>query len=1372
MKKKKVAITNLALAAVACCGVGTAFLLQSVEAKADDLFNETTGVTCEYNYTAESGAKGVRLSTEQSSATVDFKNTYEGAFELTFLPLATEDDAVNFMAFNVDFQPTEGGNYFRFAYKVSSAQATMSCLWGETPMNNTSVSIYSLSEKVTVGFDSETMTMYYRLGTANSVVLADFHDSAKMASTLSTHNTVKDSGAYNVAVSFSGTTAGKSASVLLCDINGQGLSGSPIVNNKGANVVRADLYAGVVNKPFTIDTSKVLACDALDGVMPFNGKVSVKDPEGANVTLDDNKFTPTQTGTYTVTFRAKDVDGILGAEKSFGVNVYSRHTTSQMQFAFPINNASIGANTDVLLPAATAYNSLFGGKLPVAVSVKKGSETVYESADMAASKMLTLTENGTYTVTYTATDSIGEEVTKTATITVADGYSLRLESGLDEIYFAENYFVVPSISTNATKSSFKLFMPDGRVSTSKRVMLTALGTYTLRYYLGENGETTVDYGFNVKTRASELFETTKDMKVENDSTVPDYMDAKVEGAMLSASLINATATYKNVIDLTGRTKNDLLAEMYVTPEERLNLELGKFSVRLTDAYDESNYVAMTFAVERWSTYMNNCEASATVGEAAYPKYDLIGSSLHGKYKEYNDIYSHYGLTFSSTIRIYWDDEEKAFYADSSGSRTLIADLDNREMMGANAFKGFTTGEVKLSIVFDDPRMTGHVLVQEIAGLKMDGAYVEERTAPTVAVQWLGETPFGCVNKAYPIFDAYGLDNVDGRLGTSVAVYMQKGAAKERILVKDGKFVPTQAGVYELVYKTTNSAGKVAQKTVYVTVKEESNLEALSMSVDAYAATATQGEYLEIGTAEVTGGSGYTTVKTTVFVGSEKVAEYTNRGGNVFLNKAGTYTIKYVAEDVYAGLVKEYTATVTVTAPTKPVFEALSMPTAFIWQKTYTLPTATAYDYSSGTREFATVKVYVDGAEKTMGESITFDRPFASTYTANIVYKATNADGSTEQLTFEVPVVNVDSKSKPIYLSRYFLYDDSVTVEAESLSLTFISTGDEQVKFINTIPAQLFSINFSVAEEFANMNAVQIILTDSVNPAEKIVLNIAKLATSASSSALTINGVDCNTVAGAIGGSGMNGTFALSIEGNYLKDGAGNAVALVNADGSAFGGFTSGLVSLEMRTVGTPSNQQSAITLSSIVNQTFGSTSSDRGKPNVWLKEDMPLFAEYGTTLTLPKAQAYDVLDPEVQFYVSVSLGGETILEKTKYTEGLSFKLNKYGKYNVLFYAEDSSGRSLEAPYVLRVYDRQPPEITLSAGYLKTASVGEAVTLAQAQTTSTATLEVLVSQPNGQIVFAANGGEFTPDRTGTYRVMYYAYNSDGAVNVVTYEIVVK
>ena len=94
--------------------------------------------------------------------------------------------------------------------------------------------------------------------------------------------------------------------------------------------------------------------------------------------------------------------------------------------------------------------------------------------------------------------------------------------------------------------------------------------------------------------------------------------------------------------------------------------------------------------------------------------------MFGKYTGGSDGIYEYCPTISNTIRLYWDNAEKAVYAGimehESSEKTLVADLDDSSVMGSNVFKGFSTGEIIVSVCFETIDSHSNLMLLNIDGI--------------------------------------------------------------------------------------------------------------------------------------------------------------------------------------------------------------------------------------------------------------------------------------------------------------------------------------------------------------------------------------------------------------------------------------------------------------------------------------------------------------------------------------------------------------------------------------------------------------------------------------------------------------------------------
>ena len=133
--------------------------------------------------------------------------------------------------------------------------------------------------------------------------------------------------------------------------------------------------------------------------------------DGNNVNLTNNKFTA-EAGTYTITVSAKDAAGNIN-QATLDVVVESAQiadTTKPTVTITTETTASVGE--DVLITYTANDDKTAANKLTITVEVKKDGEVITVSNNKFTA------EEGTYTISVTATDEAGNSQTATSTVTV------------------------------------------------------------------------------------------------------------------------------------------------------------------------------------------------------------------------------------------------------------------------------------------------------------------------------------------------------------------------------------------------------------------------------------------------------------------------------------------------------------------------------------------------------------------------------------------------------------------------------------------------------------------------------------------------------------------------------------------------------------------------------------------------------------------------------------------------------------------------------------------------------------------------------------------------------------------------------------------
>lgn len=176
-----------------------------------------------------------------------------------------------------------------------------------------------------------------------------------------------------------------------------------------------------------------------------------------------------------------------------------------------------------------------------------------------------------------------------------------------------------------------------------------------------------------------------------------------------------TFKYNKPLDLTGKTEADTIVSFYITPEINGIADVRDVKVRLTDIYDENNFIEIV--VFDNCTVENNGGAVATYSGARYSGYDnYVGYKNWGSSDIYYNVryqseggYASYGQSFitddGEPFKFSVNYAAKAVYGngiDGSGNAYLshcIADFDDSDYFGS-PWGGFTTGEAYLTIYSD------------------------------------------------------------------------------------------------------------------------------------------------------------------------------------------------------------------------------------------------------------------------------------------------------------------------------------------------------------------------------------------------------------------------------------------------------------------------------------------------------------------------------------------------------------------------------------------------------------------------------------------------------------------------------------------------
>ncbi len=450
-------------------------------------------------------------------------------------------------------------------------------------------------------------------------------------------------------------------------------------------------------------------------------------------------------------------------------------------------------------------------------------------------------------------------------------------------------------------------------------------------------------------------------------------------------------------------------------------------ITLTDCYDSSRYMRYIVQEGGDTNYSragtdNLLDAGWVFPTTRIPTSDMSYRDFY-EGTEYGFAYiGQYGCTPAGNqnewvrrdaIHLKFDYQNAKVWATSfntSGTgdyqETMVADFMNKSVFPTNDYRGFTTGEVYLSIEFNDYQapLPARVDIFEIAGQKVDALF-EMRTAdetndatvmtkdvkaPLINIDFTStrsEGVFVDVGSEFVLPTAKVYDvNIKGDL--NVTAYRNYTDEEHRINVPivDGKLTVSEPDTYTLVYSAKDTFGNEAQKILKVFgIKDDSN-PAVEFSYGEKLADLKAGELnvlpkftfntrniSDLRTLKITATSSKETVVIADLKNGQQIDDCLSKDVSFMLGYAGEYTITYVYADNAGEKAVSYTvnssASDIVSIPYAPAF-----PKYFIKDAIYDFEEVYAYSYITGSQEpYKKADIYIaydeDVNEANVAESV-------------------------------------------------------------------------------------------------------------------------------------------------------------------------------------------------------------------------------------------------------------------------------------------------------------------------------------------------------------------------------------------------------------------
>lgn len=938
--------------------------------------------------------------------------------------------------------------------------------------------------------------------------------------------------------------------------------------------------------------------------------------------------------------------------------------------------------------------------------------------------------------------------------------------------------------------------PDGRSYKAEKYILSATGKYSVNYSADTgNGIVSCSVDFNVFASTYSVSSSNSTVyygSIENtdaDGTVlKDEQGNAITTSGIKVSLsAGDTFTYKKPINLAGKTKFDNIISLYSLPEILGKADARILKVRLTDAYDENNYVDVV-------TYGNYGDEDEKNGWALYSGAGANGQPLtglhfyassnertftyqgqlytHNENISYNSANGYPSFEYSLSAKkgygagvytLSMNYEEKQLFGCKTiapSSNGMIIDLDE-PLFFENLWGGFTTGEVYLSVSADN--YVGNsfsFIITNILGEDISKNTFLDKVVPKLDVEIPTDIPSAIINRSYKLFDATAMDDIDGALDVNVVVYRNYYSSNPVMVnVSDDSFIPTEKGVYTIVYKTTDRSGNEKTINVDVQAKEKSELK---VELSACQTSVKAGEVIALAKPVVKGNDGKYSLTVSVVSGNEKTKVLPNEKGEYLYQcmKAGEYKVEYVCVDYNVTVTEEYSFTVDKN-PTPTIISDATLPPVFVNGVEYKLPSLIGYDFSSGNPVEKTAKIYYafDGGNYT--ESTDGKIKVNAKEVVKIKYSL--GDASLSNREYVIAVTDVGMTESKYVRSKYF-YGTGFTVNANKDLVSYSSNEDyAKLTFVNSLLTTDFSLKYQLKE--TNLSRVVFTFTDCANSANK--LNVALKVKDTNSYYVSVNGAPETIVSQSI-----NDSTTLS----YKDDEKLLTISGLSFDLKDFDGFIGKLAWLNIEFI---DNDFVNFIVSEINGQKINSDEIDNAAPMYSIKVNSD-EKSLGEEIVVSRFIAGDVLKFNAKCYLTVygpdgkpcvSVDGVTMKDVTDFSSEHVIKINALGIYKIVGYATDGARRVNVSRQVV-VKDNVAPTITFS-NVNTTAKVGD-VKIAKYTVEDNGTdvfVTVCVQCPDMSMI-NVSGDKFSAKEKGTYTVMVFATDETGNVGFNKYEVVVR
>ncbi|MBQ8657880.1 MAG: hypothetical protein IJ506_01995 [Clostridia bacterium] len=998
-----------------------------------------------------------------------------------------------------------------------------------------------------------------------------------------------------------------------------------------------------------------------------------------------------------------------------------------------------------------------------------------------------------------------------ATLEIAD---------LETSYLIGSSFTVPEkamVDIGGTKMEAEngvLIYPDGSVREKGTYTLSENGKYTLSYSVIHDGKTFKaekefvvngnQYTFGVDGKTATYGELTMSTTKETGLTI----------ALSAGDTFRFNAPFDisgmDVVDICKLYPVEIAKGVYTHPTNGKETVISDqspkyFIVRLVDCYDDSNYIEMVMGNNQTTGgYYYSAGASYQelygVGNAAIdsaspnyagawkiPRTSALNYHLYGAYSSggatFAELASVGGMNFA-----YYPETNRVgaqYTKKSLTTKIMVNDLDNSILYEKNPFKGFTTGEVYLTISCSAYRqgLTQEIEIASLFGLtgeELANLQCVDATPPKlVKPNGISEDKTIIVTKGetfyIPELEVYDL-NYGG--DTQVRCYYNYGLpTQSTTAIINGSFVPKSIGEYTLEYTIKDTYGNA---TVFLLTLCCIERDCITYSFVENTGKLDGATYFlpEVQAESINGEVNYTVA---VVLPTGEVKEV--KDDCFVLETLGEYKVVYTFSD--GANVKTVEKSYDFTNKDSIYFtDEISLKKYYIKSAQYSFDDYVGYKLSESGFVPQETKMYVssdDGAYQELTDAQQDEYKITATKNIQVKYVC---DG-VEIVSQKIPVVDVHYGTANVDYSKYFVGEHTFNAETQGYDFTF-SEDKQRTEFINPLSVSNFEFNIEILEDVSNFTQLNWYLEDAMNANNVLKVSIKKN---------LMNGLIYYTIDDGEDLSPMSGTAILNIPFVTGIDFSYSNGQIISNKGITIDvpESFSNLCYLSFEIEGREG--ESGLRVKKLNNQYLRLKISE-AKPMVYFERKVGAY-KLGNTVEVNTASYTSVFHPTLKNNTTVTVcmpGGKEIakdvqgnvLENVLAFKSHQFKADTLGYYIVKYTATVNDGvKTLTAesiPYNFVVIDQSAPTVRFTNG----ANENTAVEVNVGETHKIYAYEVVDDTSSGPALFSivviydeygnlydfTNNGLFKFQAKGKYAVTVLCRDAMGNFAKAYYYVLVK